>query len=428
MARHLIFSVLTLGIGVSAYVDELGERFNEYRGNEPWLVQFYAPWCEFCKTFDAIWYDVGAELRSSGSPVNVGKMDTSLYTNAVTDFNIRGYPSIMLVKGDQILEYRGPRTKDGIMDFTNRAAGPTVRALTSTKQFRYVTGRHDVVFVYVGGRSRLKVQFQKAASEFVIYTYFFSASQEVLPQEIRLQNNPCVAVFKDGTYYLYNEERDGNLSAWVDRERFPSYLNMDSFTLYQMGERSKLVALAIVDERNLTPESVRYKALTERVAIEHRDHYNMNFQFGCMNGNDYINSFIMGELPMPSLVVMNMSIDGYYLPRRKVEKIEDLLRFLNSVLSGRSELLGGNGFLRQMKRLYYRARDAVKVSYAANGSLTCVLLALPVVVIGVIVCGMCSAVRTGGEKADEGDLSGQGGRAAAPRWRRGGASEPKKQD
>uniref|UniRef100_A0AAY5EIQ0 protein disulfide-isomerase n=1 Tax=Electrophorus electricus TaxID=8005 RepID=A0AAY5EIQ0_ELEEL len=386
--------------------EELDGRFNEYRENEPWLVQFYAPWCEYCKTLDAMWYDVGAELKSSGSPVNVGKMDTSVHAS---EFNLK------------VVRRNTPLIKDlytgrfisnaGLICLCSVEHSPAVRALTSTKLFRRAAGRHSLFFVYIGGKSPLKVRFHKAAAEFVTYTYFFSASEEVLPQEMRLQKIPSVAVFKDGTYHLYNEEGDGNLSAWVDRERFPSYLQMDSFTLYQMGERSKLVALAIVDARNPTTQSIRYKAFMESVATEYRDHYNMNFQFGYMNGNDYINGFIMGELPMPSFIVMNMSIDGYYLPRRKVEKIEDLLQFLKSILSGRSELLGGNGFLRQMKRLYYRARE---VSYTANGSLTCLFITLPVAVICMIVWGTCTAVKLGDEKAADG--------------RRKGTSKAKKED
>lgn len=86
---------------------------------------------------------------------------------------------------------------------------------------------------------------------------------------------------------------------------------------------------------------------------------------------------------------MNMSIDGYYLPGYTVETIEDLLQFLDSILTGKSEvwslllsfdyeilsqrrvwhnvcmfqLLGGNGFLRQIKRLYYHATSALKVRH-----------------------------------------------------------------
>ncbi|KAL6467560.1 hypothetical protein MHYP_G00232370 [Metynnis hypsauchen] len=202
---RLVFSAFLLGlIVVSAYVEELDDKFNENRKSEPWLVEFYAPWCEYCKTFEPIWYDVGAELKSLGSPVNVGKLDTTAHSSVLSDFNIRGYPAIILVKGEKSFEYRGPRTKDGIIEFTNRVAGPVVRPLTSVQLFQHVMNRHDLFFLYIGGRSPLKGQYYKVAAEFIIYNYFFSASEEVLPQAVSLQEVPSIAVFKDGTYYLYN--------------------------------------------------------------------------------------------------------------------------------------------------------------------------------------------------------------------------------
>ncbi|KAL7851641.1 hypothetical protein AOLI_G00219970 [Acnodon oligacanthus] len=430
-ARLFVFPAFLLGLAVvSAYVEELDDKFNENRKSEPWLVEFYAPWCEYCKTFEPIWYDVGAELKSLGSPVNVGKLDTTVHSSILSEFNIRGYPAIILVKGEKSFEYRGPRTKDGIIEFTNRVAGPVVRPLTSAQLFQHVLSRHDLFFLYIGGRSPLKGQFYKVAAEFIIYNYFFSASEEVLPQAVSLQEVPSIAVFKDGTYYLYNEERDGNLSDWVGRERFRCYFQMDSFTLYQMGETTKLVALAIVDEMNPTTESIRYKALMEKVATEYRDHYNTNFQFGYMQGNDYINGFIMGELAMPSLIVMNMTIDGYYLPEQKVETMEELLQFLNSVLNGRSKLLGGNGFGRRMKRLYYRVMSAVKTSFASAPFVTCFLLSLPVGLVVIIIWGVCTAVPVDEGKADEGALLATGIRPAASQRKRTAqmSNESKKED
>lgn len=44
------------------------------------LFQFYAPWCGYCKKLEPIWHEVGAELKSSGSPVRVGKMDATAYS------------------------------------------------------------------------------------------------------------------------------------------------------------------------------------------------------------------------------------------------------------------------------------------------------------------------------------------------------------
>lgn len=35
------------------------------------------------------------------------------------------------------------------------------------------------------------------------------------------------------------EERDGELKSWINRERFPTYSKIDSFTLYSMGDSGK---------------------------------------------------------------------------------------------------------------------------------------------------------------------------------------------
>lgn len=32
------------------------------------------------------------------------------------------------------------------------------------------------------------------------------------------------------------EEHDGELKSWINRERFPNYSKIDSFTLYAMGD------------------------------------------------------------------------------------------------------------------------------------------------------------------------------------------------
>uniref|UniRef100_A0A3Q0QR73 protein disulfide-isomerase n=1 Tax=Amphilophus citrinellus TaxID=61819 RepID=A0A3Q0QR73_AMPCI len=58
----------------------LFHRFKDTRVNDVWLVDFYAPWCGYCKKLEPIWHEVGVELKSSGSPVRVGKMDATAYS------------------------------------------------------------------------------------------------------------------------------------------------------------------------------------------------------------------------------------------------------------------------------------------------------------------------------------------------------------
>ncbi|XP_074484681.1 protein disulfide-isomerase tmx3a-like, partial [Sebastes fasciatus] len=200
------------------------------------VLQFYAPWCSFCKQLDPVWHQIGSELKSLGSPVNVGKSDATASTGLAKEFKVRGYPAILMLKKDVKYNYSGPRTKDGIMDFAHRVGGPLVRSLSSLQLFQHAMNRHDVMFVYVGATSQLKGNYTSAAEELIVHTSFFSSTRDVLPKAVSVPSLPAVVVFKDGGYFPFDEKRDGDLKSWINRERFPNYLKIDSYTLYAMGD------------------------------------------------------------------------------------------------------------------------------------------------------------------------------------------------
>ncbi|KAG7488806.1 hypothetical protein MATL_G00037830 [Megalops atlanticus] len=387
----LVYAVVLLSSAVFAFVEDLDDTFKDSRMGDIWLVDFYAPWCGYCKKLEPVWHEVGAELRSSGSPVRVGKMDATAYSGVASEFGVRGYPTIKLLKGELSYNYKGPRTKDDIIEFANRVAGPAVRPLPSKQMFEHVMGRHDVLFVYIGGDSPLKEKYIKVASELIVHTYFFSASEDVLPKAVTLNELPAVVVFKDGTHFSYDEYQDGSLSSWVNKERFLGYLQIDGFTLYELGETGKLVAMAVVDEKNPTEESIRLKTLIQRVATEYRDHYNRDFQFGHMDGNDYINGLIMSEVAVPSIIVLNTSSEQYFLPGEPVETMDQLLHFINSVLDGTAQAQGGDGFFQRVKRVAYDAKSTVMSVFRSSPLLGCFLFGLPLGVISLMCYGICTA-------------------------------------
>uniref|UniRef100_A0A9J7YL25 protein disulfide-isomerase n=1 Tax=Cyprinus carpio carpio TaxID=630221 RepID=A0A9J7YL25_CYPCA len=342
--------------------------FKDSRMDDVWLVDFYAPWCGYCKKLEPVWQEVGAELSRSGSPVRVGKMDATAYSGVFLSLRL---------KGELAYNYKGPRTKDDVIEFANRVAGPAVRSLPSRQMFEHVLKRHSVLFLYVGGESPLKEKYTEVASELIVYTYFFSASEDVLPESVTLHELPSVLVFKDGTYFTYDEYEDGSLSSWVNRERFQSYLPIDGFTLYELGETGTAI-----------PE---LKGLIQRVAAEHRDQFNRDFQFGHMDGNDYINSLIMGEVSVPSIIILNTSNEQYFLPAEPVEDLQQLLQFFSSVLDGSAPAYGGDGFLQRIKRVAYDARSTVMSVFRSSPLLGCFLFGLPLGVISLMCYGICTA-------------------------------------
>ncbi|XP_058231753.1 protein disulfide-isomerase TMX3 isoform X2 [Hemibagrus wyckioides] len=394
-----VITMVLLSSAVFAFVEDLDDTFKDNRMDDVWLVDFYAPWCGYCKKLEPIWYEVGAELKNSGSPVRVGKMDATAYTGMASEFGVRGYPTIKLLKGELAYNYKGPRTKDDIIEFANRVAGPSVRSLPSRQMFEHVLKRHNVLFMYIGGESPLKEKYIDVASELIVYTYFFSASEDIMPEYVTLSELPSVVVFKDGSHFTYDEYEDGRLASWVNRERFQSYLQIDGFTLYELGETGKLVAIAVIDEKNSPEESLRIKSLIQRVSTEHRDSFYRDFQFGHMDGNDYINSFIMGDVAVPSFIVLNTSNEQYFLPSAPIESLEQLITFIRGVLDGTAQAYGGDGFFQRLKRVAYDARSTIMSVFRSSPVLACFLFGLPLGVISLMCYGICTA-----ESDDEAEL------------------------
>uniref|UniRef100_A0A8C8ELX7 protein disulfide-isomerase n=1 Tax=Oncorhynchus tshawytscha TaxID=74940 RepID=A0A8C8ELX7_ONCTS len=370
---------------VLAIVEELDDTFKDTRVDDVWLVDFYAPWCGYCKKLEPVWYDVGAELKSSGSPVRVGKMDGTAYSGMSSEFGVRGYPTIKLLKGDLAYNYKGPRTKDDIVEFANRVAGPAVRALPSKQMFDHMMKRHDVLFVYFGGESPLKEKYIDMAAELIVYTYFFSASEDVLPESVTLPELPSVVVFKDGAYFTYDEYVDGGLSSWVNKERFQSYLQIDGFTLYELGETGTVYILLFVCVLCLTLLLVLF-------------HLPRDFQFGHMDGNDYINSLIMGEVSVPSIIILNTSNEQYFLPSEPVETLEQLVHFINSVLDGSAQAQGGDGMFQRVKRVAFDAKSTIMSVFRSSPVLGCFLFGLPLGVISLMCYGICTAESDDGQE------------------------------
>ena len=75
--------------------------FNDIiKGDTPVLVDFYADWCGPCKMMGPILQDLKKRL---GDNINIIKIDAEKNPQAAIKYQVRGVPSLILFKNEQIL-------------------------------------------------------------------------------------------------------------------------------------------------------------------------------------------------------------------------------------------------------------------------------------------------------------------------------------
>lgn len=66
---------------------------------------------------------VAQRLHSEEVGVYVGRIDCTRFTNVASHFSVRGFPTLLFVTRDKVVEYHGDRTKEELIDFAKRLKG-----------------------------------------------------------------------------------------------------------------------------------------------------------------------------------------------------------------------------------------------------------------------------------------------------------------
>jgi len=130
----LILAIIFLVVAIYTYKRYVSPKINpKYVANNEFspedtnkktevadLYFFYTTWCPHCKKSMPVWKSLKDEFDNKefkGVTINFIEVDCDKDTALAEKFNVQGYPTIKLVKGNQIIEYDAKPSKDTLMEF-----------------------------------------------------------------------------------------------------------------------------------------------------------------------------------------------------------------------------------------------------------------------------------------------------------------------
>lgn len=78
----------------------------------------------------------------------LAKVDCTVENDLCSQYNVRGYPTIIFFKNGNQKEYDGPRTSAGIVSWLDKKSGPLAVQLTSAEQITEFTSNPSSVVGY----------------------------------------------------------------------------------------------------------------------------------------------------------------------------------------------------------------------------------------------------------------------------------------
>ncbi|CAI2302669.1 unnamed protein product [Caenorhabditis sp. 36 PRJEB53466] len=364
-----------------------------------WFVEFYAPWCAHCKRLHPIWDQVGHALADSNLPIRVGKVDCTRFTAVSNKLNIQGYPTILFFRNGHVIDYRGGREKEALVNFAKRCAAPIIETAKENQLEKLkLSARSQPSFVFFGESSGpLFEAFNEAANEkFSVARFYFIA-----PPEKEANFRQRVAVLKDNIEIEFTGEI-GTLTEWVTRERWPGFVQATASNLAEIGSSGKLVVLAVSSEThkfNTTNPIRQFHSMAEETSKELRKLPALwdRFQFAWLDGADLATQIQMATVSEPHLFVFNYSSYEYYLSEDEPTQMttKSIITFLTQTAEGIDKgtviAFGGRHLLTRIKRMAFELYWNVAQMFATQPLLSSCLFGVPIAFLSIICYSICSA-------------------------------------
>ncbi|XP_014614550.1 PREDICTED: dnaJ homolog subfamily C member 10-like [Polistes canadensis] len=121
-------------------------------GKEVWFLDWFAPWCPPCMQFLPELRK--ASMQFNKSVVHFGTIDCTVHSSICRKYNIRSYPTAMLINGTKTYQFTAHKTATNVIQFINDIRNPSVIQLSANNFNQYLEKDKDktiwIVDYFVG--------------------------------------------------------------------------------------------------------------------------------------------------------------------------------------------------------------------------------------------------------------------------------------
>lgn len=240
---------------------------------DPWMIKFYAPWCDHCRAMAPAWAELAREMTGK---LRIGEVNCNEENRLCRDIRLRGYPTILFFQGGEKTEYDGLRGLGDLVSWANKAAEASQIKELNVAMLGEVEEKEEVFFVYVYNEATTSEDFaalDRLKLPLIGHAPIFKTDSKIIAERFKVSDFPVstyprIFVVRDGipSYYTAfspKELRDHQkILAWMKSVWLPMVPELTASNSHEIMN-GKLVVLGILSRERPSTFTHTKKELKE---------------------------------------------------------------------------------------------------------------------------------------------------------------------
>lgn len=291
------------------------------------LIEFYAPWCGYCKQFAPEYEKVALHFAETGE-VKVGKLDGTVYEDALGGEQVDGFPTTKLYKNGASTAYKGESNAADVIAFVNSKLAQKIEQVADVSAFTKVSGEKQLAVVVC----------VSAAHAAIADAILFEFGSE----HFKVGQAPCAEGKESVSLYnskglvssFGNVDKPVELRKWLKRTSIPKVFMFEDELFQQVQAAEYKYLFLAISEKEAVPEAVK---LAMHAAADEAEIVDTAFAFADSSA-DYMLSFFgltVEDLPAVRVLEVQSPEMTNYAGPQGLFAVEDLLATYRDLVQGK---------------------------------------------------------------------------------------------